>query len=55
MHPHIAPFSQPEALRHALSLAGFITIMFGFRFSVHTPQIRSETRTKVESCRILVV
>ena len=46
MHPRIAPFSQPEALRHALSSAGFITSMFGFRFSVHTGEWISRQLTE---------
>src|SRR5450830_1365616 len=29
-------FSRPESLIHTRSLAGFITITSGFRFSVHT-------------------
>jgi hypothetical protein len=36
IHPHIAPFSQTEALRHELSSADFTTNMFGFEFSVQT-------------------
>jgi hypothetical protein len=32
----LAQFSGPEASNHTPSLADFITITFGFRFSVHT-------------------
>ena len=34
-----ALFSELESLVHARSLADFITIMFGFRFSVHTGHV----------------
>jgi hypothetical protein len=36
MQPPIAPFSGSETLRHMLSSAACITIMYGFGFSVHT-------------------
>src|SRR5262249_27640444 len=39
MHRPFVPFSAPESSTHTRSLADFITITFGFRFSVHTPVI----------------
>jgi hypothetical protein len=36
MRQSLAPFSGPEALGHARSLADFITTTTGFRISVHT-------------------
>lgn len=36
MHQSLAPFSGPETLGHARSLADFITATSGFRFLVHT-------------------
>src|SRR5215467_2922315 len=43
MHPPIAPLSGSETLRHMLSWAACITIMYGFRFSVHTTDIGAGT------------
>src|SRR5680860_133304 len=37
MRRSLAPFTAPESLVHAQSLADFITTTSGFRFSVHTP------------------
>jgi hypothetical protein len=37
MHPSLARFSGPEASNRTPSLADFITITSGFRFSVHIP------------------
>src|SRR5450759_2667056 len=36
MRRSLARFSEPESSVHTRSLAGFITTMSGFRFSVHT-------------------
>ena len=36
MHRSLAQFCQPAASNHTLYLVDCITIMFGFRFSVHT-------------------
>src|SRR5664280_2412750 len=45
MRRSIAPFSEPESSVHTRFLAGFITTMPGFRFSVHTApcRIRNES------------
>jgi hypothetical protein len=36
MHPAFAQFNGSGILRHKLFSVGFTTIVFGFRFSVHT-------------------
>lgn len=46
MRPSFVPSSGPGTLRHAPSLAGFITNMCGFRFSVHTGLLRTSAGLK---------
>src|ERR1035437_6441393 len=41
MRRSLARFSEPESSVHTRSLAGFITTMSGFRFSVHTGDART--------------